>query len=165
MRAISRCVSISGCSEPVASSSPGDVAGLRAEAVQRDLSEPRATRGDLGFELLTDGIGERADLGRSSPGSWPMPAEALSARLCGQGRALDFVELGRIVRLRDSRKRATAKLFAGRRTPGPRLSAPLPGPATSAMLANVAASRTAMSARILRSSSTPADFNPLISLA
>ena len=36
--------------------------------------------------------------------------------------------------------------------------------ATSAMRAKVAASRTQMSARILRSSATPADFRPLMSV-
>ncbi len=41
-----------------------DVASLAREPnVQRDLGESRSARGDLGLELLTDGIGERADLG------------------------------------------------------------------------------------------------------
>ena len=150
---------------------PGSVTSLRSRAkrTSRAISSSRARRSAIcRLELLAHRVGQAhrpwADPARVA-GRWRRTACA--ARRCVPGR--------------NSRRR--------RARPGRRPWLPLPSArhassaswaekdsrstavrrylarATSAMLANVAASRTAMSARILRSSATPAVLRPLISFA
>ena len=124
--------------------------------------------GERGFDGLADGIGEGAD-----PGSVLRRERADAAQdlaqltLAPEDPGLDGVERGRRVGSRDGGQRAGAQsLECGLERGdvhdglGARRQRLL---ATSAMRAKVAASRTQISARTLRSSSTPADFRPLMS--
>ena len=123
----------------------------------------------VALELLADRVGERADLG-----------PILAGQLADAGKQLAQLTLAAEVgRSRPASSSAGSSASATAASARPRRSSSWAEKdsrstaklrryldrATSAMLANVAASRTAMSARILRSSSTPADFNPLMSLA
>ena len=145
-----------------------DVGLLARQAhVERDLVEPRrGARAMAASSSSRIGLASAPTLGRSSPGSWPMPPSSLrsSPFLPRYALSTPSSSAGRppfgqpLTRDRGDRR-------AGRRrTPGPRRVCRYLALATSAMLANVAASRTAMSARTLRSRATPACLSPLISL-
>ena len=174
MRAISRSVSRSGCSEPRQQRPAGqrDVAPLGAPGGPRGRCRSRRSRRAAMAlsSCFADGVGERADLrpvlGRERADAAQQVAQlalAAEVRRCRPRRARRAS-----ARRRRPRARGRAGRRAGRgRTPGPRRRRGRRywALATSAMLANVAASRTAMSARILRSSVDAGVLEPADELA
>ena len=155
---------------PAGAAGQRDVLALGGEApLEGDRSERVAALGERCLDRLADGVGERAD---------PRPvlrrerADAAQQRaqlaLAAEDSRLDRVERGRDRPPRWPRARAprSASSWArndARSTTGWRARRYWAF-ATSAMRANVAASRTAMSARTLRSRATPAALRPLMSL-
>ena len=123
---------------------------------------PRAPRGS--------GWRAAPTLGRSSAGQRAdAPRQRCAARPCGRGsRPRRVAGVAGSAACGDRRERSARSAVelrgerSSRSTVG-RVSRYGPC-ATSAMRANVAASRTAMSARILRSMATPARFSPLMNL-
>ena len=105
MRAISRCVSISGWSEPRGRPRPGSVTSAllaRQADVERDLVEPRSPLIDRGLELFADRVGERADLRSILAGQLADAAEQLAQlAVLAQIGALDAVKLCWVVRFLD----------------------------------------------------------------
>ena len=147
-----------------------DVVALGAQArLEGGRLQAGATLGEGGLDGLTDGVGEGADArsvlrGQGADAGQQRPQLALAPedggldrvervrrggrRDGGHGPDLELVELG--LERGDVHDGREARRYWDL--------------ATSAMRANVAASRTQMSARTLRSSATPADFRPLMSV-
>ena len=144
-----------------------DVGSLARQAnLDGDLVEAPAARGDGRLELLADWVGHGADLWPVLAGQSADAAEQLAQlTVAAQVRRLDAHRARRGRQRARPREGATAQvvelLGEGRQVHGGwcRYLAR----ATSAMLAKVAASRTAMSARTLRSRTTPAFLSPLMS--
>ncbi len=173
MRAISRSVSGRGCSEPRQIGRPGSVTSSaswrrRCSRVSAASSTRRAARA-VSIASRT-GLASAPTRGRSSAARAPMPArisrssplrprmpDSTASSATGEAAA----EMAADDRACRSSRRAWKEATSTTATGSAGRYWDL---ATSAMRVKVAASRTQMSARILRSISTPADLRPLTRL-
>ena len=185
MSAISRTVSMIGWRVPRRIGRPGrrDVDGLGREAgVERRAAERPATLGQCRLDRAADVVRDRPDLGPVLRRQRADPAQDRpSAGPCGRGRRARSPRASgrrRRPRPRRARRRAAPPDRGSGRSaplvPHPENQKPstihvgrgfgwLPGQApftASTIFVNVAASRTATSASVLRSSSISAFFRP-----
>ena len=172
-RAISRSVSRMGCRPPRHGARPGSVTSSRSAARRASsATDPRrsAALREGGLDRLPDGIGERADLRVGpQPGTRRCPPSGRAARPCGRARrsrpsaSSSGVDAAATAASAESR-RASSWARNDRQVHGVRRPGRYWAFATSTMRVNVAASRTATSARILRSRAMPASFRARMSL-
>ena len=171
-RAISRSVSRMGCSEPRHSGRPGSVTSTRS-ALKRTSSAidaSRSRRSEMAASISSRmGLASAPTRGRSSVGSAPMPLNsARSSPLRPRKSASTAVRRSGVsdaAMAASARRRSESSCaWNEARSMAGGLARRYWARATSAMRENVAASRTQMSARTLRSMITPASLRPWMSL-